>query len=259
MNRKYLIWSFDYYDDSAGQKTMHRLCHELNLAGQQAFVGFPRRNPAWDTPYRNRPFRGDWIAVYPEIVRGNPWRAPRVVRYVLNHPGKLGGDRTYPSSEIVYCFSEMFNDIGLPPDRIMFLPTIELDIYSDRRLPRSGSVFYVGKGRQTREIPGALEITNDLKRDRALLAETLNRAEVLYTFDTASAMVEIARLCGCPVVVIPDGEVTREEYDRWVGWEGIGWDEVPPPFDSDAVRARYAGLYDQFRERLVDFIRVTQA
>jgi hypothetical protein len=252
---KYLVWSFDYYDDSACQKTMHRLCHELNEAGQEAYVAYQLRNPAWNTPCHSPPLDGEWIAIYPEIIKGNPWKAPRVVRYVLNNPGRLGGDKVYDSSEIVYVFHESFNDVGVPPERILHLPTIELDLYYDRHLPREGAVFYVGKGQQTRDLRGT-EITNDLKRDRPLLAETLNRATVMYTFDNVTAMVDIARLCGCPVVLIPDGEHQPEQFDLS---DGLGWDEIPPPFDSDVIRGQQLALYDAFRERLKDFITVTQA
>lgn len=258
MRRKYLIWSFDYYPDSAGQKTMHRLCHELNQAGQEAYVAYPKRNPAWNTPYHGRPLSGDWIAVYPEIIAGNPWKAPRVVRYVLNTPGKLGGDTTYEPSEIVYVFHERFNDIGVPRERIMFLPTIELDIYTDRHEPREGALYYVGKGQKTRDLD-AVELTNDMKRDPHELADRLNRATVLYTFDMTTAMAVIARLCGCPVVLIPNGEYTRETFDRLIAEPGIGWDELPDPFDSDAIRWEQIAQYEEFRVRLGDFIRVTQA
>jgi hypothetical protein len=262
--RPYLVWSFDYYDDSAGQKTMHRLCHELNEAGQEAYVAYEKRNPAWNTPYHSAPLSGDWIAVYPEIIKGNPWKAPRVVRYVLNNPGKLGGDKVYDPAEIVYVFHELFNDVDVPPERILFLPTIELDLYFDRHLPREGAVFYVGKGQQTRDLHGAVEITNDLKRDRRLLAETLNRAEVMYTFDPVSAMNEIARLCGSKVVFVPGSRMTKDEYRQFVAYEGgfeegFGWDEIPPPFDSGISRQRQIELYYMFCQRLQDFIAVTQA
>jgi O-antigen biosynthesis protein len=257
--RPYLVWSFDYYPDSAGQKTMHRLCHELNRAGQTAFVAYEKRNPDWKTPFRSRRWMsGDWIAVYPEIVKGNPWKAPRVVRYVLNNPGKLGGDTTYAPSEIVYVFHELFNDPGVPPERIMFLPTIELDIYTDRHEPREGALYYVGKGQKTRDLD-AVELTNDMKRDGHNLADLLNRATVLYTFDNVTAMTIIARLCGCPVVLIPDGTYIRETFDEMVASPGLGWDEMPEPFDSDVIRANEVAQYEAFRERLTDFIRVTQA
>ncbi len=258
MRRKYLVWSFDYYPDSAGQKTMHRLCHELNQAGQEAYVAYPKRNPAWNTPYHSRPLSGDWIAIYPEIIAGNPWKAPRVVRYVLNTPGKLGGDAVYDPSEIVYVFHELFNTPGVPPERILFLPTIELDLYTDRHEPRSGALYYVGKGHKSRDLD-AVELTNDMKRDPHELADHLNRAEVLYTFDNVTAMSIIARLCGCPVVLIPDGTYDRDTFDRLQAGPGLGWDEMPAPFDSDLIRANEVAQYEAFRERLADFIAVTQA
>ncbi len=159
----------------------------------------------------------------------------------------------------MYVYSELFNDIGVPPERILYLPAIELDIYTDRRLVRSGALFYVGKGQKIRDLSGAGEVTSELKRDQARLADTLNRAEVLYCFDNATAMTLIARLCGCPVVLIPNGDYTREQYDRSQVMDGLGWDEVPPPFDSDAIRASELAAYETFRERLAGFITVTQA
>jgi hypothetical protein len=255
---KYLIWTYNYSHASSGPKVLHLLCHELNGAGQDAYVSFAVTNPAWNTPYHPGPIDDDWIAVYPEVVHGNPWNARHVVRWVLNNPGKLGGDKTYHPAEVVFTYHELFNDMGVPPERVLFLPAIETEIYVDRHLPRGGPAFYVGKGRKTRDIPGAIEITRQMTFDREQVADTLNRASVLYTFDNMTAMVDIARLCGCPAVVIPNGEYTMEQYDRRVGWEGLGWDEVPPPFDSDAFRARYLALKDTFDVQIETFIRITQ-
>jgi O-antigen biosynthesis protein len=243
----YLTWSYDYSHATGGVKVLHRLCHELNEAGQEAYVsGSP--NPEWNTP-QSGPFpttdeahhwvAGDWIAIYPEVVSGNPWNAPRVVRYVLNNPGKLGGDTTYDPSEIVYVYHPNFDDVGAGSDRVLMLPAIELDIYFDRHLPRETPVWYVGKGRKTRDVPG-VEITYQIRLDRERLADVLNRATVLYTFDNVTAMVEIARLCGCPVVVIPDG-------DRAIA------------ADSAAARAEQIAQYAEFGRSLPNFIRVTQA
>lgn len=256
---RYLVWSLNYRHDSAGRKVLHRLCHELNEAGQQAYVAFPRRNRAWNTPYHPGRLKGDWTAIYPEIVKGNPWRAPRVVRYVLNNPGRLGGDKTYDPSEIVYVYGEMFNDLGLPPDRILRLPAIELDLYVDHHEPRSGSVYYVGKGQKTRDLPEATEITPALKRNQALLAETLNRAKVMYTFDMATAMIDIARLCGCRVIIVPDGSYTESQLRRETAWVGVGFGKLPPPFDSDVIRQEQIALYETFQKQLAGFIDTTQS
>ena len=255
--RPYVVWSLNYKPDSSGEKVLHRLCHELNLAGQQAFVSFRRTNPEWQTPFRRRLHVRDWIAVYPEVATGNPLRAPRVVRYVLNKPGLLGGEPVYDPRETVFVFSELFNTPGVPPERIMKLPAIELDIYYDRHLPRSGTLYYVGRSAKTRDVAGT-EVTTEMRRDRYALADALNRAELLVSFANMTAMLDIARLCGCPVMIVPDGSYTREQLENAGPLDGIGWDEMPQPFDSDVIRKREAALYPVFLDQLAEFIRVTQ-
>lgn len=257
---KYLVCSFDYAHASAGPKTLHRFCHELNEAGQEAYVSHPVTNPDWNTPYRPAPLDGNWIVVYPEVVRGNPWNAPHVARWLLNSPGRLGGDTTFDPNEVVFVFAEMFNDLRLPPERLLHLPTVEIDIYNDRGLARSGALFYIGKGRQTRDLPGAVEITPELRADRPKLADALNRAAVLYTFDDATGMTGLARLCGCPVVIIPsNGHHSMAQYALEGTTAGIGWDALPAPFDSAEIRAEQIVLREAFQRQLAEFIRTTQA
>jgi hypothetical protein len=210
---KYLIWSYDYDHASAGPKALHRLCHELNMAGQEAYVGPWTTNPDWITPVHDAPLSGDWTAVYPEIVRGNPWNAPHVARWVLNTPGLLGGDPTYDASEIVFAWHSEFLS-GVP---LLELPTIETDIYTDRHESRSGEAFYIGKGYG--EWPGAEVITLAMRRDRHALADLLNRVTLLHTFDDTTAMILIAALCGCSVHVVSSGVTidpagARDDYFR---------------------------------------------
>lgn len=256
--RPYLVWTLPYKVDSSGEKVLHRLVHELNLAGQEAYTCFDQRNPKWQTPYHPGPLGDDWIAVYPEVVTGNPLNAPHVARWVLNKPGKLGGDKTYDPSEEVFCFAEQFNVLGVPPDRIMYLPAIELDIYTDRHLPRRFTLYYVGRKRGIHRPKRALEISPHLRRRPRRLAHVLNRAALLVCYDNMTAMNLIARLCGCPVMLVPDGEWTLKQFQEF-GMEGMGWDEVPGPFDSDVIRAREVAAYDTFKTQLAHFIDITQS
>ena len=249
---KYLIWSFDYSHASAGPKALHRLCHELNEAGQEAYIGPSwATHPDWNTPVWDGPLDGDWTAVYPEIVSGNPWNAPHVARWVLNVPGLLGGDMAYASSEAVFTWSPLFVDAPM-----LYLPTVELEIYSDRHEPRTGAAVYVGKGTESQAILGATRITYEMRLDRHVLADVLNRVGVLYSFDAVSGMNDIARLCGCPVVVISN--VTKAFLDRGMDWTGIGFGYVPPPFDSAAFRDRYHVTKAEFPTQLARFIEMTQ-
>lgn len=226
---KYLIWSYDYSHASAGPKVLHRLCHELNAIGETAAIGNGyATNPEWDTPHGV--MDDDTIAVYPEVVSGNPWGAPRVARWVLNIPGKLGGDRLYDPSEIVFSW-----DLAVFDAPLLHLPAVELDIYHDLGLPRSGELFYVGKGSQG-DTNGAVPITHEMRLDRYALADALNRAALLRCFDDYTAMPQIARLCGCPVLM-PSGE----------------------RLEPAGFRDEYRAQWPVFREQLARFVDVTQA
>lgn len=247
--RKYLVWSYDYTADSAGQKTMHLLCHELNLAGQDAYVCFEGRNPEWDTPYRSGPIDDDeWIAVYPEIVEGNPLKARHVARWMLNKPL----ERCYQPPGVRFSFWPLFD-----PAPLLHLPAIELDLYEDRHLPRTLTTYWVGKENKRLDLPGATQIGGG--GDKEWLADILNRSAVMYTFDMISGMNEIARLCGCPVVFVSGGRITKEEFDDHIAGPGFGWDEIPEPFDAAVPRQRQLDLKATFHGQLQDFIRITQA
>ena len=142
--RPYLVWSFNYSHATAGQKALHRLCHELNRAGQRAFIGNGYAvNPEWDTPHADAPLEGDWVAVYPEVVTGNPWGAPHVARWALYFPGVLAGDREYDPSEAVFTWQREYLD-GVP---VLQTPTVDLDVYRDLDLPRAGALTFANKGR----------------------------------------------------------------------------------------------------------------
>ena len=251
--RPYLVWAPPYSHATGGVKVLHRFVHELNAAGQEASISTPETNPEWNTPHREPPLAGDWIAAYPEVVQGNPWGAERVARWVLNTPGLRGGDRSYAPSEMVFSYSPIYLDAML-----LHLPAVELDIYADRHEPRSGTLVYTGKATRWRKVAGR-EITLEEREDRHALADALNRATALYCFDMTTAMIDIARLCGCPVVVIPDGSRSFEDYDRHVGWNGIGWNTMPLAFDPERFRSGYLDLFATFRRQLDEFVRITQA
>ena len=257
---KYIVWSYDYMDASAGQKTMHRLCHELNEAGQEAYVYFRGVNSAWNTPYYGGPFDDDWLAIYPEICTNNPIEGiseNHVLRWMLN--------RAHAHYEPVgewFSFQRLFTPPDFPEERMLFLPTIELDRYYDMHLPRTLWTYWIGKESARREVPpGFVEISRAMTGDTATLARTLNQSIIMWSFDPISAMNEIARLCGSKVMWIPGGHMTKDEFDSAMApiGEGWAWDDTPPDFDPEVTRQRQIDLKSQFYDQLQHFIRITQA
>lgn len=234
----YLIWSYDYSHASAGPKALHRLCHELNVAGETAYIPeFWATNPDWHEPTHAIEWQGspnrlrmpEYIAVYPEIVPGNPWNAPHVARWVLNVPGKLGGDTTYAPDEMVFTWDPQF----LADVPTLYVPTLETDIYFDRHEPRSGELFYLGK--TPGDSHGAPPITLEMRLDRYALADALNHATVLWCSDPMTGMADIARLCGCPVEM---------PYGR---------------LEPDSFAEEYAAKVAAFPAQLRQFVEITQA
>ena len=88
MDIPYYIWSPDYFRTSGGVKVLYRLCSDLNKKGQKAFILGKNLNPELNCPQFNEkevPQRS--IAIYPEIVFGNPFNSKVVIRYILNERG----------------------------------------------------------------------------------------------------------------------------------------------------------------------------
>lgn len=267
--KDYIIWTPPFDLVTGGVKVLHRFCHELNERGVYAYVTTDVTNEVWNTPYilTAKNLTPDWVGVYPEVVVGNPLHSKRTARYILNNAGKLGGPKTFPENEALFVFSHLFNDFNLPDDRVLFLPTIELNIYHDKHQSREFPVYYVGKGKNTpriKQTEDAFEITKEMVKNKKLIADLFNHATVFYCYDNVTCMTEMARLCGCPVVIIPTGEYTREHFNNNdVGLEGMGIgieeeQQALATISSEITLQKYTALYEKFLKNLDRFIEITQ-
>lgn len=214
----YLIISPPYHPSSAGVRMMHALCHHLNESGYEAYIGVDVVNPEWNEKmcpqerFARLVYEG--IIVYPEVVSGNPLGANVVVRYILNHPGLLGGDKVYDSSEILFtCNGETLRQYVPSDDRILCIPLIE-DYFKDEGLLRKGGCFYVGKGFNVPRIPETNGMKEIIGMNRREVANILKTSEIFYTYDNFTLLIEEAKKCGCPVVIIGE-EISKISYDDY--------------------------------------------
>ena len=122
---KFLIFAPSYDETNGGAIVLHKLCSILNELGYESYLHpyyetyeisknncvkyinkslksflFPWRkrykiNPAFNTPVlkkTTKPLSDEWVAIYPEIVFGNPLHAKNVVRWFLHQPGFHSGN-----------------------------------------------------------------------------------------------------------------------------------------------------------------------
>jgi len=241
---------------SGGIRVMYGLFGWLLAKGQVAYL-----NAKYST--------SDFIGVYPEIYWGNDMGADTVVKYILNKPGVMSsfgmpGPSIFPPEDHIFGFTKLYDTYDLDEDHLMFLPILNLHLFKDQKKKRKNRCVFVGKGRDMplKKTEGLKRITIKMSMDQGALADYLNTCEVMYSFENPTAMNEIARLCGCRVIFLPD-EVVRytkkdleEKYEP--GMNGIGWGK-DTTFDVSAFRSHYIALQTRFSDQLDKFIEITQA
>ncbi len=276
----YYIVSPPFTEKSAGVNVLHRLCHALNVSGQRAYmVGMntpPQGGETYCAQFVAPPLgpeakqyyatqRIEPIVVYPDIVSGNPLNAKRVVRWLLAHAGAYGGDKTFPATDSVWCYStriarragysNVLNCPAADPSVFVPLPNVE----------RAGTCFYSYKhrlfgGRLTEDVRHSTEITRQMPRPEMI--RLLQHSELFYSYEDTFLIME-AVLCGCPVVLLPNETFeechTLEDY----GSSGVAWGNEPVEIENARAtvargRGDYFKVIGTFWTQLDRFIRETQ-
>ncbi len=279
----YYIVAPPYTRFSAGVKSLHLLCHNLNRCGYQAFMvidpdlpeGVPALSPSLTTPRLTQDLADAHlsagrqpIVVYPEVIPGNPMNASVVVRYVLNFPGLLGGDKTYAPDEIVFGYSAVLAEAAGYPENVLFIPTSNSRIFHppETERARSGTCFYAKKyqllhpGSLLPQTRASLEITKEQSPEE--MAEIFSRCELIYCYENTAVALEAA-LCGCPAVFLPNEHLTDIIGAKELGADGFAWGDAPGEIErAKATVGRVAENYRSseklFWKHLENFISKTQ-
>ena len=224
---KYIIVTPRYNHGSAGIRALSRLYSELTDRGYDAMIatcpslfrkriGARLRRPIeiYITSRALGIQKKDDIVVYPEFVIGNPFGVRKVVRYILNVPGKLGGDRKYASKELTFAYNSDL--VQYSEGRVLHIPVIEsfftVDSSFDNNRPINS--FWVGKGQNTNHpvTKNCTEITRKWPADRKTLAELLKQTKIFYTYDDFTSLAVEAKMCGCEVKLIKGNKVIDYPY-----------------------------------------------
>ncbi|WP_085677763.1 MULTISPECIES: glycosyltransferase [unclassified Pseudomonas] len=276
----YYILAPDYRETSSGVASLHYLCHVLNLNGREAYICSGQVvNPNLKTPLldpltqkRHRDEGKVPVAVYPEVVVGNPLGCDVVARFLLNFEGFLTGKsmQAAGSDLLFYSGALIAARHGYPDGDLLCLPTIDVELFS---APAPGSARegkYLYQNRHPLERIDYSQLPDDIRllsMSNALslpeLAVLLRKAEVLYTHEWSMTCV-IAVLCGCPVIFIPGHGIDQAFLDAsFMGSQGFAMLDQPDAFAraSAGVQGglqRYVERTAPFWQHLEVFIAKTQ-
>ncbi len=241
------VYSPPWRSNSAGIKVLHYLVHSLNEIGHEAWIVLsnpklrndPLTDPKLNTPILNQEKanshfsqgRNPWV-VYSETVPGNPLRASKVIRYLLNFPGALGGPDHFNKNEFVISYAETISQSHKESRYVLFIPIVDLNELP-KEIPQEnkfGSLIYAGKYRKFVGIPdknefhGATEIYRDgpERQSRELVLHMLNEAKIIYVLENSTIATE-ALLMGTACIFVPSKFLNQNITKYELGEDGIGY------------------------------------
>jgi hypothetical protein len=238
----FVIWAPSYDETNGGTIALHTLCDRLNQIGARAYIWSNRkpsphelRRPGgWGKllsqvlkglvrPFNTGPFPPriarkqhleTAIAIYPEVVSGNPWGANKVVRWFLYTPGFHTGKIEFGRDELYFFYHERFNDRSINPcaDNLLRVSTLHPAYKQLNFQSRSGAAYIVRKGKErilNQHPAGAIKV-DGLSHKKT--AKILNEVKYFYSYDPYTMYSIYAALCGCISIVIPEPGVSLGEW-----------------------------------------------
>lgn len=269
--KPYVIIAPPYRGNCGGIRVLHYFCSLLNNNGCEAYITgwnsppFLNVRPAKDlTLDKCKQLQQEAICVYPEIIQGNPCKFRNVVRWDLA-PARF----TYIPQDLVFVHGRIFSHKSTS-NELLHITAYE-DFFS---LPstdnRFHTLFWKGKNQSATLVPETspdwIEITYSYPSDRRELAKLLQTAKILYSYDPISGLNTEARLCGCPVVVIPTEAFTSEDIKARQDFGLYGLVVYGEEFNYDKLILETKKTVDMYqyhknvieKEQLSRFIELTQ-
>jgi len=259
----FLIWAPEYSTISGGIIALHKLADLIAKQGENSFI------------FSGRTFEGSsahlitdgnqlsyfipekTMVVYPEIINGNPFNSKFVTRWLLNTPGKIGGDGIYDRNDLVYKWADYYS----APDESKVKGELrafdlKLDKFINRGETRSGECYLIKKGADKvldKHKEDSLNIGQYISDD--YLVDVFNQKEYFVCYDSMTFHLQQAALCGCIPIIIPDDGVGREEYmeKSVINKYGIayGFDDIERAKETAPLLKGYLESLEEESVRLV--------
>jgi len=294
MKHRYVIFACGFDENKGGTIALHRLCDLINSLGGEAYL-WPctkpllerhrpirsllrlikyylfhgtkkyRTNEHFDTPIADKSKLQHAIVVYPEVIRGNPLNADKVVRWFMHKPGFLRSGVTYGQNDLYFYFNDSFNDrrLNLHPGHKLHVTYVMDHIYRQFNFgERSGTCYMLRKGKDRRIVHDLEDsvLVDGLSHEE--MAKVFNSVKTYISYDTYTYYSVYAAMCGCLSIVVPEEGVSKKD---WFGSDGpygvaYGFDDV-----DWAVQTQHLALKQQketerkANAQVADFLRTCEA
>lgn len=181
----------------------------------------------------------DTVVVYPEVMRGRFWEKGHTVWWMLYYP-HWEENQIDKGKDLVICYRHEFNDLSLNPEEVtLCCPYYNLDLYKQSNFgERHGKCYVVRKGRNRPDLPKTFDgpVIDDFFEPEKV--RVMNECEYCISYDTQTAYNNVAALCGCISVLVPEVgkgiSAYRNAYDTRYG-VAIGFDEKQIQYAKDTV------------------------
>ncbi|MEX9871333.1 WavQ [Providencia huaxiensis] len=176
-------------------------------------------NKNWNTPViQKRKIKdiNDSIIVYPEITYGNPLNGKNVVRWFLHQPGYFTKEINFGINELHYKFNSAIKNFEhcLSKQSALELKVIyyPLEYYNLENITeRSGCCHAIRKGKHKKKChPNDSILIDNLSHKQ--VSEIFKKSKRFISYDDYTAYSLFAALCGCESIVVPDDNVTKEQW-----------------------------------------------
>jgi hypothetical protein len=155
-------------------------------------------------------FVANSIAIYPDIIIGNPLNTLGYCTYVLGIP------KWKIESEFIIRFSKLYIEECDFTLHKSFIDPCMNDIGTKHWSERDLSLTYIGKGAQFTKCNTILDsvlIERDWPRTKNELALLLKNSKILFSWDCISATNADAALCGAIPILLHDAQMPRNKLN----------------------------------------------